>query len=193
MKALYIHKCTGIVSVLSLVVLLVPGPNTHAQFQAMAHRITAQTRNGIRVTAWTNQQSVKLKQDVTINYEVENRSGKTIYLVRQKGEIQTAIKQDGTLSIMVPIPFPDDHGGYNYSFTRVARGGSHKGQLMVRADKFKEERKWTIDIAFGIVSQIDGLNRQLRNGEDPAPLRGLLGQRMLVIGVNGLVIEVEEP
>lgn len=184
---------TCFIAALPLLVQLLAPTQANAQFQAMVKRITAETKDGIRVTAWTTQQTLTLKENVTVYYEIDNRSSKTIYLVRQKGELQTAITADGILSIMVPIPFPDDHGGYDYSFTKVGRGKSVKGQLILPASKLNEERKWSIDVAFGIVADIKGLNRQLRNNEDPAPLRGQLGKRILVVGINGLVVDVEEP
>jgi hypothetical protein len=187
------NRRRGFTAVFALLVHLLAPTQANTQFQAMVKRITAETKDGIRVTAWTTQQTVGLKGNVRIYYEVENRSSKTIYLVRQKGELQTAITSEGTLSIMVPIPFPDDHGGYDFSFTRVERRKSYKGRLIFPASKLNEERKWSIDVAFGIVADIKGLNRRLRNNEDPAPLRGQLGKRILILGINGLVVDVEEP
>lgn len=144
---------------------------------ARVRRITVETNNGVRVTAWTTRQSVTLRQEVIIFYEVANRSNKTIYLVRKRGELETFIDGDA-LVIPIPLPFPEGHGGYDYSFTKVQRGRTHKGQLTIPAGRFNREQTWLINVNFGFVTDISGLNRQLGSNEDPAPLRGQLGERI---------------
>src|SRR5205807_3777255 len=95
---------------------------------APVNKITAETRNGVRVTAWTAQQNVTLKKAVTIFYEVVNRSDKVIYLVRKRGILETNVDGDA-LVVPIPLPFPEGHGGYDYTFTKVQRGKTYKGQL----------------------------------------------------------------
>jgi len=157
---------------------------------ATVKRITAETNNGVRVTAWTNRQRAALTQDVIIFYEVVNRSDKTIYLVRKRGELETFV--DGAaLVIPIPLPFPE-HGPYDYSFTKVQSGRTHKGKLTIPASRFNGRRTWLININFGFVTDVSGLNRQLKPDEDPIPLRGQLGERILLVGVNGLVLKLQK-
>ena len=159
---------------------------------ATVKRISAETDNGVRVTAWMTRQSRTLRQHVTIFYKVTNRSNKTIYLVRKRGELETFIDGDA-LVIPIPLPYPEGHGGYDYSFTRVQPATTHKGYLIIPAGRFNREQTWLINMNFGFVTNIRGLNRQLRANEDPATLRAQLGRRILLVGVNGLVVEIEEP
>lgn len=174
-----------------LILLAIPLP-VNGQFQAMVKRATAETTDGIRFTVWLERQAVTLEQSTTIYYEVENRSNETIYLVRKSGELETAITDDGSLLIMVPIPFSDDHrSDYSYTFTKVERSKSHRGRLTFSGSKYNKARRWSIIVAFGLVTDITGLDRQLRPNEDPAPLRGLLGQRIETIGLSGLTVEVK--
>jgi len=135
---------------------------------------------------------VTRKQAVTIFYEVVNRSDKVIYLVRKRGILETNVDGDA-LVVPIPLPFPEGHGGYDYTFTKVQRGKTYKGQLLIPAGRFNKEQTWLVNVNFGFVTDISGLNRQLRNNEDPAPLRGQLGGRIKLVGINGLVVEVEEP
>jgi len=59
-------------------------------------------------------------------------------------------------------------------FTKVQRGKTYKGQLLIPAGRFNKEQTWLVNVNFGFVTDISGLNRQLRNNEDPAPLAGNL-------------------
>jgi hypothetical protein len=159
---------------------------------ATVKRISAETANGIRITAWTTRQSWTSRQDVTIFYEVTNRSNRAIYLVRKSGELETFIDGDA-LVIPIPLPYPEGHGGYDYTFARVHPGSTHKGYLNIPAGRFNREQTWLINVNFGFVTNIKGLNRKLEPNEDPATLRAQLAKRILLLGVNGLVTEIEEP
>ena len=159
---------------------------------AMVKQATAETSDGVRFTARLKHQKVTLKQNVIIYYEVENRSNKTIYLVQKDGELETSAGGD-TLNLPFVIVSSGDSDAYHYNFTKVPQSQSHKGQLVIPAGKFNKEQVWLINVSFGFVTDINGLDRKLRPNEDPAPFRGLLEERILLVGVNGLVMEVEEP
>ncbi len=70
---------------------------------ASVKRITAETRDGIRISAWTKLQRVRLGQDVVIFYEVANLSDKSIQLVWKSGPLESSI--DGH-TLLIPIPLP---------------------------------------------------------------------------------------
>lgn len=158
---------------------------------AKVKQVTAETSDGIRFTASVKQQNVTLKQDVTIYYEVENRSNKTIYLVQKEGELETSVDGDA-LNLPFVIVSSGDSDAYHYNFTKVQHGKTHKGHLVISAGKFNKEQVWLVNVSFGFVTDIHNLDRKLRPNEDPAPFRGLLEERILLVGVNGLVIEVVE-
>jgi hypothetical protein len=171
---------------LSLIVL----GQAKAQY-ATVKRITAETSNGIRVAAWTARRTITQRQDLIVLYEVTNRSNTTIYLVRKRGDLETFIRGD-VLGVSIPLPYPEGHGDYDYTFTKVQHGRTYKGQLIIPAGRFNKEQSWQLNVSFGFVTNIKGLNRQLGSNEDPAPLRGQLGQRILLVGVNGLVVEIDD-
>ncbi len=183
------EKCSFI-ALIALLVLLIAAGQSNAQY-AMVKRITAETNDGIRVSAWRTQSKVTLKQEVRVFYEVLNRSDKAIYLVRKAGELETDVDGDA-LVIPIPLPFPEGHGGYDYTFTKVERGKRYRGELVIPAGRFNKEQTWLININFGFVTNVVGLNRKLRPNEDPASLRGTLGGRLKLVALNGIVIEVEE-
>jgi hypothetical protein len=159
---------------------------------AKVKQATAETNDRLRFTAWLKQQTVTLKQDVTIYYQVQNRSNKTIYLIQKDGELETSADGD-TLNLPFVIVTSGDSDSYHYNFTKVQQGKTQKGQLVIPAGKFKRDQVWLVNVSFGFVTDINGLDRKLRPNEDPAPFRGLLEERILLVGVNGLVVEVEVP
>jgi len=175
-----------------LLAFLVTVPQVNGQFQAMIKKATAETADGIKFTVWLERQSVTFEQDTVIYYKVENYSNKIIYLVRQSGELLTDIDSDGFLTIMIPLPFPEGHGDYNYNFTKVAPQSKYQGQLSYSGKKYNEERKWSIAVDFGLVRDITGIDRKLKPDEDPAPLRSQLGERIEVVGLSGLTVDVKK-
>lgn len=165
----------------------------HANGQyAMVNQATAETSDGLRFTARLKQHNVTLKQDVRIYYEVENRSNRTIYLVQKDGELETSVDGD-LLKLPFVIVSSADSDAYHYNFTKVPPRKSHKGQLVIPAGKINKEQVWLVNVSFGFVTDINGLDRRLRRNEDPAPFRGLLEERIRLVGVNGLVLKIEEP
>lgn len=174
--------------------LIVPfvGPAYVAgQYEVLVKRASVQTTSGVVFTAWVDRTTFKSDETTTIFYEVENRSNQAIHLVRSR-ELQTAIKDDGALFVRIPLPIPVGHGEYNYVFTRVGRGNHHRGKLIIPKGSFNKADRWSVDIAFGFVTDVRGLNRQLRPNEDPAGLRGLLRSRIEMVGL-GLTVDVEGP
>lgn len=158
---------------------------------ASVKKLTAETSDGIRLSAWITKSTVSLNESLTIGYEIENSSKNIIYLVRKNGEINTSINAD-VLNVPFLIPFSGDSGEYHYNFTKIQRGKTYRGQIIIPAGRLNKEQAWLVELGFGFVTNIDGLNRQLRVGDDPVPYREMLSERVKIIGINGLVVEVEE-
>jgi hypothetical protein len=171
-----------------LALLLFVGQRAQGQY-AKVQQATAETSDGLRFTARIRQQQVTLRQDLTIYYEVQNSSRKTIYFVQKAGKIETATDGDN-LNLPFVILTSGDSDAYHYNFTKILPGTTHKGQLVIPAGAFDREQTWLVNVSFGYVTNMNGLDRKLRPREDPAPFRGLLEQRILLVGVNGLVVEV---
>lgn len=153
--------------------------------------LTAETSDGIRLSAWITKPTISLKENLTIDYEIENNSKSIIYFVRKDGEIKTNIDSD-VLNVPFLIPFSGDSDEYHYNFTKIQRDKTHKGQIIIPAGRLNKEQTWLVEIGFGFVTNIEGLNRQLRMGDDPVPYREMLSERVKIIGINGLVVEVED-
>ena len=64
--------------------------------------------------------------------------------------------------------------------------------ISIPSSQYDKADTWPIKIAFGYVRNVAGLNRQLREGEDPAALRGLLNSRMHTVAAGSLSVEVKE-
>jgi hypothetical protein len=176
---------------LALLVLILAPAHVSGQFQAMVKRVTAETKDGIRFTAWVVRQNLSAKQSITIYYEVKNWGDKTIYLAQKEGEPETSVDGE-TLNVPFVLPSSGDSDDYHYGFTKIRRGETHKGQLVLPAGKLNKEQTWLLNVSFGFVSHIEGLGR-LRPGDDPAPFRGQLGERIKLVGLNGLVVDIKEP
>jgi len=158
---------------------------------ASVKSLTAKTSDGISLSAWVTKPTVSINQSLIVDYKIENNSKSTIYLVQKNGEIKTNIDSD-VLNVPFLIPFSGDSDEYHYSFTKIQRGKTHKGQIIIPAGRLNKEQTWLVEIGFGFVTNIEGLNRQLRIGDDPVPYREMLSERVKIIGINGLVVEVEE-
>jgi hypothetical protein len=177
-----------LVSTLTRVILF--GPIQTSGQYAMVKRVSAETAEGIVFGVWVEHQTAAFRQPITIHFEVENRSARRIYLVREDSPYVVA--ERGTISIGAPIPSPIGHGGYDYSFHKIERGKPYQGQLVIAGDKYNEARSWLIQVEFGYVNNIDGLDRKLAPNEDPAILRGRLYSRLVTVVLGGLRIEAVE-
>ncbi len=157
--------------------------------EAKVKRITAATSDGLMFSAWVMRQSINSGRDIIIYYRVDNHSRKPIYLVRDNTS-KTVIEDD---AIVFPRPFVPvgGHEEYNYSFTKVAQGGSYHGQLNVSRDEYKEAQSWRIDVGLGYVTDITGLTPRPDQIDDPAPFKSLLDSRIQTLLLSGLSVEVK--
>ena len=159
---------------------------------AKVKQVSAETTDGLRFTARLKQQTVRVKQEVTIGYEIQNHSNKPTYLVQKEGPVETSIDGDA-LNLPFVIVSSGDSSSYQYRFTKIEPAKNHSGEVVVPAGRLNKDQVWIINLAFGYVSDINGLDRKLAPKEDPAPFRGLLEERLLLVQVNGLTVDVNEP
>ena len=156
---------------------------------APVRRATAETGDGILFSVWLETRPLRVGESIFVKYLVKNHGKKSIYLVRKAGP--TDIWVDGrTVVIDIPTPTPIGHGGYDYTFIEVKAGKEYRSQFIVTPRDYKKAGDWIIETIFGYVTDVSGLDRQLRANEDPIGLRGLLNERMLSLHVSGLIAEV---
>jgi hypothetical protein len=156
----------------------------------LVKRATAETADGLRFTVWTEGQTVTYGKDIVLHYKVENRSRGAVYLVR-KDSLEYD-NEGGRILIASPIPIPVGHGDYDYSFLKIGRGHTYRGQITIPMKAYNDLDIWPIDVGFGYVTDVTGLNRKLRPGEDPARLRGALRSRLKTAVVGSLSVKIVE-
>jgi hypothetical protein len=180
---------------LKLLVLVLPFSPIHGQTNerevgARVKHVTATTSDGLIFSAWIMRQNIYLGRDMVIYFRVDNRSGKSVYLVR-KNTSHTVIEDDAII-FPEPLVLVGTHEEYNYSFTKVASGDSYRGQLKVIKDEYKKAQSWRVNVGFGYVTEIKSLNPRPDQIEDPAPLKSLLNSRLRTLSLSSLNVNVIE-
>jgi hypothetical protein len=173
------------------VLLLSLAPTWSNGQEAKVRSVTATTSDGLAFSAWVKRPSITSGEDITIYYSVDNRSGKPIYLVRSMSA-KTMIDHD---SIIFPRPFVPlgGHEEFDYSFVEVAVGEVSRGQLKVSREEYKEAQLWKVNVGFGYVNDITGLNPLPDQSKDPAPYKAELSLRLQTLLMADLIVEVKEP
>lgn len=161
----------------------------NGQYDGMVKRAAAETNDGLHFSLWVKNQIVKLEEDTILYYEVTNRSSRTVYLVLETPP--QIIIEGRTILVASPIPTPVGHGEYNYNFIKIERGKNYSGEFKIQGGKYGEEREWDIEVGFGYVTDVTGLNRRLTRKDDPAALRGLLLSRIIVAGLKGVNVRTK--
>lgn len=163
----------------------------NAQEDAKVKRVMALTAENIIFQAWINSQNVKLGNNVSINYRIVNKSEKPLYLVKKNIDDRLVIEDD---KIIFPRPFVlvSTHEAYDYSFTRVKKGGTLVGQLNVTPAEYKESQPWLVLVGFGYITDIKGLTPNPREINDPIPYKALLSSRLRTLQLGGLYVEVTD-
>jgi hypothetical protein len=151
-------------------------------------RVEALTADGIIFTVWVGRREIKSGDAIVVNYKVENRGDRTIYLVRDN---TSDVVFEGEESIIFPRPLVllGGHEPCDYNFTRVVRGTSYESHLKVARDKYPEdaryaEHTWEVRIGFGYVLDIRGL--RVKESDDPAPYKRLLDSRLKTLTLGSL-------
>lgn len=157
---------------------------------AEVRKITAQTADGLVVSVWVEPHAVKFGQEIVIHYRAENRGNKTIYLVHENPP--NIVAEPDTIIIGAPLPMPIEHGEYNFSFTKIDRGKPHQGIFTIPPTVYDKVGPWRIRTGFGYVTDITGLNRQLKSDEDPAVLKGPLNERLKTLQLGSIIVEVAQ-
>ncbi len=154
-------------------------------------KVTVKTRNGLLFSVWVNSQSVSDGQDIVLNIKVTNHSTKTIYLVQDNINTSKFVDDRNTIVIPEPLVLLGGHESYDYTYTKVAKGKTYVGRIVIAKDDYKIAQPWPIEVGFGYVNDITGLNRPLGHLEDPAPLKGRLRSRLETLQLCGIRVDVK--
>jgi len=177
-----------IVAKRGMLLLLVLGLGTSAGgHYASVKSIEAETADGLLVRLWLAKQAVIDGHPILVNYKVQNKTARTIYLVWDKPP-DIAVDR-GTIKFSVP--YTDNHKEYNYSFVEVSPHKWVSGELEIPPSKYQGMTMWHIQVGFGYVRNIKGLNRRPLLDEDPAELMGLLNSRLHTFALGYLTVEID--
>jgi hypothetical protein len=169
-------------------IIFLTGSKANAQY-SLVKRVVAETEDGIVFRASIRNPAIDYGKEIMIYYSVKNLSSKVLYLVRKDSpEFDT---EGGVILVQAPIPAPVGHGGYDYTFRMVQPRKEYRGTVSIPSQQYDKADIWPIHVAFGYVRNVSGLNRRLREGEDPAALRGLLNSRIRTVVLGSLSVEVK--
>lgn len=156
----------------------------------LVNKICAETSDKLRLKVWVTESNVSLGEDVILHFEIKNEGNKQIFLVKKKSpEIYVDIDR-GWILVEAPIPAPLHKGGYDYSFQRISPQESYKGEIKIPKEQIIEEGEFNIKVVFGFVPDTEGIDRELKLGEDPAGLRTALAMKMKTIALGEIAINV---
>ncbi|QYO67997.1 hypothetical protein [Leptolyngbya sp. 7M] len=154
-------------------------------------KVQAQTHNRLLITLWVENWEIRVDQDLPIRISIRNNGSEAVYFVRK--EDSQIINDRGDVLIASPVPIPEDKGKkYDFSFHKIRPGEEHSGQFVIPHKLFQEEYDLNIKTGLGFVNDITGLDRNLKYGDDPDELRGILFRRIEVVAVGELRVFVRQ-
>jgi hypothetical protein len=164
---------------------------TQGQSDALIKRGSIETASGIRFSVWLNHQLIKQNQSTKLNFSVENRSPRTIYLAWSENNLSTVMDCNFNLHIY-PSQMEGDlgHSETKFKFIKVGKGKVYKGELAIPITAYPNSDTYSIAISLGYVTDITGLKRHF--GEDPIRFNALFESRIKYFELGGLTVDVEK-
>ena len=121
---------------------------THAQTEpdAKVLRLSAETEDSVVFQVSVGKKIFAREEDIHVNYVVENRSRKNIYLVVEPSP-KLIFPDTFTLELAQPVVGPDDHAPFDYDLIKILAGKSYRGKLLIRAKEIIANGKYDFEIA----------------------------------------------
>ena len=182
-----LYPLSAKVITLGFIIVLAVSRSAYGQY-SMIKSIQAETTDGITVSVWAERETVRFGQNITIKYKVSNGSEKTIYLVWDN--TSNPVAERGEIVIREPLVALGGHEGYDYTFTKIEHRKTYQGKLIIPRERYGEARPWRINVGFGYVIDITGLNRALNQAEDPLPMKAMLNSRIKTLLLGSLRVDV---
>jgi len=113
--------------------------------EAKVTKVMAETGDEVFFQASVSKTIFQRGDNIPINYQVLNRGKKTIYLVIEPLSV-VKIENLSTLRIVQPVIGADDHLPYNYDLIKIPPKKSYKGNLLIKADVYLENKKYDFSI-----------------------------------------------
>lgn len=124
-------------------------------------KVSSLTGDSIAFQMWVRKAAYTRDENIAIDYLVQNKGRKTIYLITKK-EDETRIPDSWVVEVRDPIDVPDAHYPYRYRMIKILPGKGYRGKRTVEAKKLNEHRKYSfetaeIQVGFAYMFDITGL------------------------------------
>jgi hypothetical protein len=113
--------------------------------EARVTKVMAETEDKIFFQVSVSKSIFQRGDNIPINYVVQNKGNKIIYLVIEPHSLVN-IENLSTLRIVQPVIGADDHLPYNYDLIKIQPNRSYKGQLLIKASVYLENKKYDFSI-----------------------------------------------
>jgi hypothetical protein len=113
--------------------------------EARVTKVIAETEDKIFFQATVSKTIFKRGDNIPINYQVQNKGKKTIYLVTEPTS-NVLVEDLSILRIVQPVVGADDHLPYNYDLIKLPPKKNYKGSLLIKASVYLENKKYDFSI-----------------------------------------------
>jgi hypothetical protein len=156
---------------------------------AVVLKASSETTDKLKFSIWTQKSEIDLGQNITVDYSIENKSSKTFYLVKDKNYRVRFFGEN--MLIEAPSALPTNHGDFDFAFIQIKPKKRIFGKIEIPKEKIKSEGVLPISIGFGYVDNINGINKTLKAGDDPFPLRSELEKRIKRLYIGDLGVSIK--
>ena len=151
--------------------------------------IQAQTKEGVIVTVWVDEQQIRKGKDVEVKFKIENKGSQTTYLV-MKERLEFEVAND-EITVNPFTVGADEYGPTDYSFSPLRKGASYQSKFIIPAQKIESDGVLLVDVEFAFVNDIERLQPRDPLNSDPVAFRGPLSRRAIRIKLGQLFLLVE--
>lgn len=76
---------------ITLFIFCIYAPSANGQYETFVKKASIETADGIRFSGWINNHIIRRNQNTIVNFVIENRSPRTIYLAWRIGDLNTDV------------------------------------------------------------------------------------------------------
>lgn len=164
--------------------------------EAKVTKVMAETEDGIFFQASVSKSLFQRGDNIPINYLVQNKGKKTIYLVTEPSS-SVLIEDLSILRLVQPVIGADDHLPYNYDLIKIPPKKSYKGNLLIKANIYLENKNYDFsitEIQVGFSYLFDKTNLEdCKQATWTRPCLYELYKKSKSLTLGNLVIEIKKP
>jgi len=164
--------------------------------EAKVTKVMAETEDGVFFQASVSKSLFQRGDNIQINYEVQNKGKKTIYLVTEPSS-NVLIEDLSILRLVQPVTGADDHLPYNYDLIKIPPKKNFKGNLLIKANVYLENKKYDFsitEIQVGFSYLFDKTNLEdCKQATWTRPCLYELYKKSKSLTIGNLLIEIKKP